>query len=66
MRRSGERELGTRVLERFQQEGNARERLRGGEELRLQCGLLGGEGGACDGQLGPGMEDLGSLCSFCF
>ena len=63
MRRGGKRELSTRVLERFQQEGDAGEGLRGGKELRLQCGLLCGEGGAGDGQLGPGMEDLGSLCS---
>ena len=53
--------MGAGVFERFQQKRDARERLRCGEELCLQRGLLGGEGGAGDGQLGPSMEDLGSL-----
>ena len=35
--------------------------MRRWEELRLQSGLLGGEGGAGDGQLRPSVEDLGSL-----
>lgn len=61
MRRCGERELSTRVFECFQQEWDARERLRCGEELCLQFGLLGGESGAGDRQLGPGMEDFRSL-----
>lgn len=53
--------MSIRVLERFQQEWNARERLRCGEELGLQFGLLSGEGGAGDRQLGPGMEDFGRV-----
>lgn len=53
--------MSIRVLERFQQEWNARERLRCGEELGLQFGLLSGEGGAGDRQLSPGMEDFGRL-----
>ena len=35
--------------------------MRRWEELRLQSSLLGGEGGAGDGELRPGVEDLGSL-----
>ena len=59
--RGGERELGVGVLERLEQQRDAGEGLRGREELRLEGGLLGGEGGAGDGQLRPGVEDLGGL-----